>query len=140
MSQCECEDTEDSEEVDTEDESEDDGEEMLLSEREMKAIAGYVVKAMSAEMKQMKMMMRQKNSSEGLETLKDYTEAQNEFAEKMVGILEELNTRVKSVEAHIGTGHVPSESLRNAIGLKSNTLPNLTPQEQSAHDFWFSKQ
>lgn len=122
--------------MDMEDDMEDDGEEMLLSEREMKAIAGYVVKAMSNQMK----MMRQKNSSEGLETLKDYTEAQNEFAEKMVGILEELNTRVKSVEAHIGTGHVPSESLRNAIGLKSNTLPNLTPQEQSAHDFWFSKQ
>jgi hypothetical protein len=118
---------------------EEDDMEMLLSEREMKMIAGYVAKAMSSEMKNLKMMMRQKDSSGTVDALKDYTETHNEFAEKMVSVLEEINTRVKAVEAHIGTGHVPSESLRNAIGLKSDKIPNLSPQDQSAYNFWFSE-
>jgi len=52
MSQCECKDTEDSEEVDTEDESEDDGEEMNKIEdsksKKKNKIVAFLMKKVSA--------------------------------------------------------------------------------------------
>lgn len=120
---------EDMDEDEMEEDEEVDEEDMILSTAEIKAIAGEVAKAMAGSMAELKAMMgtRKKSSdNEVIETLKSYTEAQNEFSERLVDTLEELLTRVKALES-AGVGHIPSQSGANAAGM--NALYNMKPEQ-----------
>lgn len=103
--------------MEEEDDGEDDGEEMLLTMSDVKAIAGEVAKSLSGSMAEMKSMMMKRtkstNDDDIAETLKEYTEAHLDFNEQLVSTLEELLTRVKSLEVAHGTGHTPSTSREN---------------------------
>lgn len=118
--------------MDEEDMGEDeevDEEDMILSTAEIKAIAGEVAKAMAGSMAELKAMMstrKKSNDNEAIETLKEYTEAQNEFSERLVDTLEELLTRVKALES-AGVGHIPSQSGMNTTGM--NALYNMKPEQ-----------
>jgi hypothetical protein len=129
-----------SEEADGEEdmsEEEPDGDEMLLSGADVKAIATAVAKALAASMSEMKAIMRQKSSQpDSIESLKEYTAAQNEFAETLVSTMEELLTRVKAVEEATNAGHVPSQSSANALK-NMQSVYGATP-EQHVADWLFN--
>lgn len=122
-------DDEDMDEDEMEEDEEVDEEDMILSTAEIKAIAGEVAKAMAGSMAELKAMMgtrKKSNDNEAIETLKEYTEAQNEFSERLVDTLEELLTRVKALES-AGVGHIPSQSGVNTTGM--NALYNMKPEQ-----------
>lgn len=70
-------------------------------------------------------------------SLKEFTNKQTDFASEMVKALEEMNTRLKSLEAN-GTGFSPSAAALNVIGSKERGPSHLSPAEQSAYGMWFS--
>jgi hypothetical protein len=144
--EIELEDEEEEEGDEEEDEAMEDEEEMsdddmILSTAEIKAIAGEVAKAMASSMSELKaelkgMYTKKKSRDDDavVSTLKEYTDTQNEFGEKVVEILEELLTRVKSLEEH-GTGYSPSSSASNVSNMRQ--VHNMTP-EQHVENWLFS--
>lgn len=104
-------------------------EEMLLSTADVKAIASEVSKALASSMSELKSYMKRGKSLDGgdtMESLKAYTEAQNEFSEQIVKSLEELLTRVKAIEEANGAGHTPSTSNANTT---MNQIYGMSPTQ-----------
>lgn len=110
-------------------EEEDMDEEMLLSTADVKAIASEVSKALASSMSELKSYMKRGKSLDGgdtMESLKAYTEAQNEFSVQIVKSLEELLTRVKAIEEANGAGHTPSTSTANTT---MNQIYGMSPTQ-----------
>lgn len=132
------------------DDSENDDEaadiESLLSEDEIAMIADAVAKRLAGDMKEMKMMMSKgygRKSYEGdtsglVDTLKAYTDTQGEIIEELVKTLEETNTRLKALEANLGTGHTPSTSRGNTVSnvAAEEWMRGLTPEQVNAGRGW----
>lgn len=149
-------------EIEEGDDEEDDGEgmesESLLTEDEMVMIADAVAERLMGRMDEMKAMMDgldqelkmrgyQRKSygddTELVNTLKDYTDSQETFAEAMVDVLEDISTRLKAMEESVGVGYSPSNALNNLVGSSHKSFSNQylkTPEEQAAYDFWFRNQ
>lgn len=145
------EDDEDDEDMKAEDDdSENDDEaadlESLLSSDEIAMIADAVAKRLAGDMKEMKMMMSKgygRKSYEGdpsglVDTLKAYTDTQGEIIEELVKTLEETNTRLKALEANLGTGHTPSQSRGNTVSNAAveEWMRGLTPEQVNAGRGW----
>jgi hypothetical protein len=94
------------------------------------------VQAIDEEMKS-RGYSRVKSANDDLaKSLKSFTDQQTEFATGMLKAVEEIQTRLKALEAS-GTGYAPSMALDNLIGQKSASN-GLSPAEQGARNMWFS--
>jgi len=152
------EEDEDDEDMKAEDDEEDDDSEnddeaadleSLLSSDEIAMIADAVAKRLAGDMKEMKSMMGKmgkgygRKSYEGdpsglVDTLKAYTDTQGEIIEELVKTLEETNTRLKALEANLGTGHTPSQSRGNTVSNAAveEWMRGLTPEQVNAGRGW----
>lgn len=123
----------DSEDMEDDSENMEDDGDYLLTSKEMEMIANAVAKRINTDLKSM--YRRQTNKEfDDLQSFKEYQTDSVELASEMVNALEEITTRLKSLEEALGTGHQPSRSKTNTVTVKDRGLSSV---EDSVLD-WLS--